>query len=605
MSTTVNFTKMQEELQWLQDNPAFDERPATLEEFLGEDYLNIAGKVRPRLRAELVEIMGEEVSGTRITRYPLAMITGGIGIGKTTVASIVLPYLCHWVLCLKDPQAFFNLLPGSRIAFMQMSTSESQAAEVVFGDIKARIQYSPWFQNNYPYDTKFTKQIRFPKDIWILPGDSAETTFEGYNILGGIVDEADSHKVTKNKDYAEAGFDTIHARITSRFGDRGFLLVIGQMKKASGFAARKYEELQKHPDAHTVSLAIWESLGPDNFEKDDDGNVKTFFYDPKRKQVIPPALIQLGVGSTNESLMEIPVVYQRDFENNPEKALRDLAGIPPAVGDPFISLTYKIDEARDRWVAAVGYDTPVDEHGQIADWFMCADSLPRVGHIDLAYSGDGDALGFAMGHVPRYVMEEGERKPYIVIDMLLRMQAPAGSEIFIGDIRRIIYMLRDVRNFPIKKITLDGFQSTDTRQQLSRKRIRSEELSVDKQVLPYYDVREALYEDRIEFPKYMVKMQRGAIELTEVAVKEFTELIDEGDKIDHPPKGSKDITDAIAGVVFTLMGERRYRRGTVDMGTSVTQKAQQKSSTGVGFQHPALPNGLGGGMSAPVPPRAP
>jgi dephospho-CoA kinase len=34
-----------------------------------------------------------------MTQFPLAMITGGIGIGKTTVASIVLPYLAHWVLC--------------------------------------------------------------------------------------------------------------------------------------------------------------------------------------------------------------------------------------------------------------------------------------------------------------------------------------------------------------------------------------------------------------------------------------------------------------------------------------------------------------------------
>jgi hypothetical protein len=31
-------------------------------------------------------------------------------------------------------------------------------------------------------------------------------------------------------------------------------------------------------------------------------------------------------------LIEIPNVYRREFENNPEKALRDLAGIPPATG---------------------------------------------------------------------------------------------------------------------------------------------------------------------------------------------------------------------------------------------------------------------------------
>jgi hypothetical protein len=154
------------ELEWLKEHPEFDEMPASIEEFLGPEYLNIAKGVRAGVKAELIEIFGEEANGERIAKYRWAMFTGAIGIGKTTMASIILPYMCHWVLCLKDPQAYYELLPGSRIAFMQMSTSEPQAKETVFGDIKARIDYSPWFQRNYPYDPKFTNQIRFPKDVW-------------------------------------------------------------------------------------------------------------------------------------------------------------------------------------------------------------------------------------------------------------------------------------------------------------------------------------------------------------------------------------------------------------------------------------------------------
>src|SRR5690242_21146810 len=115
--------------QWLKDNPAFEERPASIDQFLGEGYLNIAAGVRPGVRAALIDIFGEESNGHSIARVQRAIFTGAIGIGKTTLASIALPYMCHWVLCLRDPQAFFNLLPGSRIAFMQMSTSEDQAKE--------------------------------------------------------------------------------------------------------------------------------------------------------------------------------------------------------------------------------------------------------------------------------------------------------------------------------------------------------------------------------------------------------------------------------------------------------------------------------------------
>lgn len=602
MSMTVDYARMAAELQWLQDHPEFEERPATIREFIGKDYLNIEGKVRPAVMAELEKIVGEEVHGDKMTEYMLAMFTGGIGIGKTTIASIILPYLAHWVLCLRDPQGFFDLLPGSRIAFMQMSTSGSQAKEVVFGDIKARIEHSPWFQSKYPFDPKFKNQIRFPKDIWILPGDSEETTFEGYNILGGILDEADSHKQTANKDYAEQGYTTIYSRITSRFQKRGFLLVIGQMKKANGFAAKKFEEMRKDPDAYVVRMPIWESFGWDKYLRD-DGSRDSFWYDSKRHIIVPEGAARL---LDNSNLIEVPTTYRRDFENAPEKALRDLAGIPPATGSPFISLAYRIEEARDRWMQRYNQDpslpiqTPIKPNGEMYSWFRALNSLKRVCHIDIAYSGDGDALGLAMGHVHEMVEIEGERKPYIVFDMLMRVAAPAGTEIFLGDIRRIIYDLKDELKFKIDKVTMDGFQSTDTRQQLERRRIQTEIISIDRTVLPYHDLREAIYEGRIEFPKYMIKLRHDDTELTEIALKELSELVDNGNKVDHPFGGSKDVADAMAGVVYSLMGDRSYHKGRVRSGFVQSDQRNGPPSGYTRIEHPAI--GATDAMRAPLPP---
>lgn len=591
------------ELRWLKANPAFEERPATVNEFLAETYLNIESGVRPVIREMLGDIMGPDVTSETMTAYARAMITGGIGIGKTTIASIVLPWLCHWVLCLKNPQEFFNLLPGSRIAFMQMSTSEDQAKEVLFGDIKARILHSPWFRDNYPFDPTFKNQIRFPKDIWILPGDSKDTTFEGYNILGGIIDEADSHTVTKTKDYAQDGYDTIDARISSRFGaieradgtvnGYGCLIVIGQMKRNNGFASKIYGQFKKDPKAYARRLTIWESLGWSKF-MNPDGTRDSFWYDTKRKEIVPKIAALIG----SETMIEIPNAYRDQFENNPEKALKDLAGIPPATGDPFISLTYKIEAARDRWNTRYpDTGSPAKPDGTLEKWFRAPDSLPRVVHIDMAYSGDGDALGLTMGHVREVVTIEDELKPYISIDLLYRWQAPPGAEIFLGDVRRFIYHLRDDLKFKIKKVTMDGFQSTDTRQQLQKRRFESEQVSCDKTVLPYHDLREAIYEDRIEFPEYMVYMQRGDTELVEVAYKELTELTDEGLKIDHPEGGSKDVADSMAGVTYTLMGDRRFRRNVVSITSGASQHRQDQDRL---LRHPAL--GPNVGIAAPIPP---
>jgi hypothetical protein len=618
--TTINehHKDVLEEAMWLLKYPHFKERPASLVEFLGADYLDLKGTVRLAIQDVLSDIMGQEVNPWNPTVYPLAIVTGGIGIGKTTIASIVLPYLVHWTLCLRDPHDFFGMMPGSRIAFMQMSTSEDQAAQVVFGDIKARIEHSPWFQM-HPPSSKFTKQFRWiEEDIWIIPGDSAETTFEGYNILGGILDEADSHKVTDTKDYADQGFETISNRMSSRFDDKGFVLIIGQMKRATGFAARKFAEFQRRADAYAVRMTIWEARGdahyvchkegphPENLKLKagkDCGQVHKFWFDPIRKQILPDVIGRDRFAKGERTLMNIPTVYRIPFEQNPEKALKDLAGIPPKVGDAFISLDYKITEAIERW-QQTGDASPVLPDGRIAPWFKCLDPLPRAIHVDIGYASEGDALGIAMGHVRQMIDVEGELKPYIVIDFIMRMSAPAGGEIFLGNMRRVIYELRDKLGFKIRSVSFDGFQSQDTIQQLRKRRFKTDYLSIDKQKLPYEDLREAIYEDRIELPPLMCKFRPEDTELTSIIEKELSELIDTGPKIDHPEYGSKDVADAIAGVTYALMGDRKYRSGgVVDLGTFRDLKQRSAAVGGVPGGHPAY---LGGdGMRAPVPPTSP
>lgn len=551
------------ELDWLKNNPDFEERPASIVEFLGPKYLNIAKGIRPGLLSVLIDIFGEESNPYSLASYEEAMMTGAIGIGKTTFASIVLPYMAHWVLCLKDPQSFFNLLPGSRIAFMMMSTSETQAREVIFADVFARINHSRWFKK-YPHDPNYKNQIRWSaKDIWIIPGDSVETTFEGYNILGGVLDEMDSHRITPKKDYALEGYNTISNRIRSRFQDRGLLILIGQMKKSVGFAATKKADFEKNPKAYVSTMTIWESFGWNSprFLKE-DGTRDSFWFDVRRKTEVAE-LIATTVRSSD--FMEIPRIYQKSFRDDPDRALKDLAGIPPKVGNPFIGMTHKIDIAREKWHDRFGVDTgpvaPLLGSAEFAPWFRAKDTLRRALHIDIAYSAEGDALGMAMGHVRELKEIDDELRPVIVFDFILRMKPMPGTEIILGDVRNTIYHLKDALGFNIRSVTLDGFQSTDTIQQLNKRRYNADYLSVDKNLLPYQDLRDVIYEERVEFPKYATYLRHGDVDLLDIAYQELTNLIDTGKKVDHPPGGSKDVADAMAAVVHKLSGDRQYRRG--------------------------------------------
>lgn len=612
------------EVAWLKANPHFDQKPASIEEFCGEGYLDIASLIRPGLMQALKDIFGEEVNPDRISNFERAMVTGGIGIGKTTFASIALPYMCHWILCLRDPQDYFGLLPGSRIAFMQMSTSEKQALEVIFGDLKARVEHSLWFQNNYPPDPSYTKQMRFSKDIWILPGDSSETTFEGYNILAGILDEMDSHKVTDAKgDYADLGYNTIESRISSRFpvfgadgeeaGHKGLIICIGQMKKSNGFADKKYREFKKDPKAYVMRMSIWESFGWAKYTFK-NGTRNSFWYDTKRKKIIPSLVAGMV---KNENMIEVPNAYRHQFENNPEKALKDLAGIPPKTSDAFISLIDRVEECVERWnerhkspdgTLSGSPVKPETSRAVFEPWFRAnGDPRKRHCHLDIAYSAEGDAAGFAMGYVDSVIEIEGEKKPHIVIDCLVRVKAPAGNEILLSDLRRIIYDLKEERGFRIYSVSMDGFQSTDTMQQLRKKRYRSDYLSIDKSTLPYEDLRDAIYERRLDFPPYETYLKKGDGDLIQIAVKEITELQYANKKVDHPADGSKDVADAMAGVVSTLMGDRTYRKG-VGLGTGAIEDLDDSlyaatgtsDSMGSLIQFPT--GGLASGLQAPLPP---
>lgn len=575
--------KKVDRVKWLIDNPDFDERPATIEEFLGPGYLDIDRTqnrnlrkgvgVRAGVKQALIDIFGEDVDPDNISVARRALFSGGVGVGKSTLAAIALSYMVHWVSCLNDPQGYFELLPGSPIAFMIMSTRKEQAKEVLFGKVTALVENSEWFKkialpNQEKGESNLKNQLRFPKHIWLVPGTSQETAFEGYDILGGVIDEIDSHKQTKEKDYAEAGWSTIAGRISSRFtnptdGDhRGLLMAMGQMKKQDGFAAKKKAELEKDPNAVVVMMTIWESRGWEYYRSKKTGKIEVFYFDMLRKQIVPDLAAQ-AVASDN--IIKIPLAYKKDFELDPVKALRDLAGIPPAVEDPFIGAVDRIDEAQDKWqVRFSDLKYTVNSDVRTPSFhpdFRAADNMKRAIHVDIGYSASGDAMGMAMGHVAEMIEVDNEIKPYIVIDYVMRMRASGGQPLMLADFRQIIYHVRDELKFKIGVVTLDGFQSTDSIQIMQQKRFNVDLLSVDKSKAPYEDLRQAIYERRIEFPRYMTFLHKDETEKVNIIKKELSELTDTGPKIDHPPKGSKDCTDAMAGVVYVLMGNSAYRRG--------------------------------------------
>jgi len=170
----------------------------------------------------------------------------------------------------------------------------------------------------------------------------------------------------------------------------------------------------------------------------------------------------------------------------------------------------------------------------------------RMAHVDLAKSNN--ACGFACGlivgqkEVQRGIGKDKhiELKPIIRIELALRVVPPHHGEIPIAKVRGIIYQLADI-GCEFEIITYDSFGSEESIQTLKAETYNAENYSVDTTPTAYEELKLALYDDRLicyEIP--MLKKELGSLEKNEKT-----------GKIDHPsgPGGSKDLADAVAGVV--------------------------------------------------------
>lgn len=438
-------------------------------------------------------------------------------------------YIIHRLLCLKDPQSFYNKAKGTKIAFINISTSLAQAKDIVFGEIKNRIDNSPWFQENYPPDQKIKSVLRFPKSIYVLPVGSNEEAPLGYTIFGGIIDEASFHKMTKDKDYAEESYHQIKKRIASRFlkdGVRhGKMCVITSPRYVNDFAERKFRE-----DSSKTTLKrrvpLWEAMPKDTFcgETFDIGK---YLSEHKGKMC--------------------PIEYERDFIQSPERAMRDFGAQASLAIEAFFRdhniINEKVNKERRH---------PFNKlTNSFEEWFYNRRSLPNYDpekyyiHCDLGLNkgGKGDNAAIAMGRFAGWETYESadgkkEKRPLIKIAYMERISSGPKSEILFSEVRERIYKLKDI-GYDIHKILFDGWQSIDSVQTLNSAGFDAAFFSVDRNPEAYHTLKAALLEGRLDYYYYKPFIEE---------LQQLEEV--KGNKIDHPRLGKKDVSDCVASICY-------------------------------------------------------
>lgn len=484
------------ELNRLLEYPDYDEIPIGPEEFLTSDeYLGVEKEVWAGVKQDVIDFFNSGVSE--------GIICSGIGAGKSYFTSLAFAYLAYRLLCFKSPQTHLKLARGSTIMLLNMGKTGMQSKKVVFHEISNRIKYSKWFRSKYPPDERIRSELRFPKDIVIFPGNAKETFPLGYNLYGGIIDEASWHMEASERDTAENIYNAMKKRIVSRAG--GFLLIISSPRYANDFTEKKMKEAEKFPDRiFSRRRAIWD-VKPGDLVAIANGD----YFLHKNPQ-------------TNK-ILKIPNKYKPDFDSNPDLALRDYGAVASKTTEIYFKDEHKVKQAFKDKI------NPVKKNRIDYNLFNI-EKVKYYVHIDLGVKVD--AAGITMCH------REGNK---VVLDFILRLNPKEIGEIDFEDVRKIFFEL-DEKGADLGMVSYDSWQSEDSKQQFEKKGIPIRILSIDRGTGPYDTLKSMIYQNRL----VGVRDKQAVIEL-------LTLEMFRGRKIDHPREGSKDLADAIAGAVYNCV----------------------------------------------------
>ena len=542
----------------------YDEIPVSIDEFLENDrYLgkvyNNGKNIYPYWRNFLHNFFHDNPDKA----FEVAL-TGAIGVGKTTIASIALIYLIYKTLCLKDPQKFYGLSGNSQIVFVVMNLTLELAYSGLYSLIVEAIRLSPWFCERVDIRGKYEFSITFPKNVMLMAGSQTTHTI-GKNVLGAVLDEVNFSNAPKgSKNSVMDMYRNIRRRLESRFLKQGrmpgILMMVSSKNTELDFLEQYIQSIKHQKTTWVVDEPVYNIKPPETYI---GVRFKVAVGDKTKESYIITESDNIDeVLNRGYRIIEVPIEYKVAFEQDINDALKDISGISSVSTSKLIPYAGRIDVCFDGKRKSpfyteeiqLGLDSVEDIKDFLDDLSILRRDLgkPRFAHIDIGLKGD--RLGLTIVHssksitVDRYTatgaIDKVSENVYD-IDLMLAIRAVSGSEIPLFKVREFLLWLSSYIGYKFKKITFDGFQSADSIQLLKMAGLDAGLLSVDRTDIPYLNLRACILEQRLVG-------YYNSIVVEELRDLEYDR---KAKKVDHPivkydgSPGSKDLSDALCGAV--------------------------------------------------------
>lgn len=563
------------ETVWLQD---YEEIPVDIDTFLEDDrYLgratNNGKQIYPFWRKTLRTIFaaGE-------TDFEEIAFSGAIGIGKTAIAVYALAYLTYRLLCLKNPQRYFGFADTDDIAIFFFNATVALAYGVGYGRLHACLMESPWFLEHGSIQGSAQNPYYVPGKHVVIKAGSKGSHGLGQQIFAAMLDEVNftpGSNTMIEKSKIMQTYSSVKARIKSRFIKNGRLLgkmfLVSSKRAENDFLEVYLQRRKGESDAgklFVVDEPLWVVKPSDTYS----GKKFRVAYGSKQ---LTPRVVEPGddINALREmgfEILEVPIEFESDFRFNIVTALQDLAGV--ALPGTTSYFNYKVFSKcycdRENPFTAEILQIGVDDELEYYQFFNAQMvpkrffELPMAIHVDTSLVNDNTGITGSC-YVKNVLAdtEDGttEKRVYAQV-FSVGIHAPPGSEISMAKTRRFIYYLRKI-GFNIVMISTDTYQSAEFHQILRDKGFNTQIRSLDRTPEGYHILREAMVEDRIEMIHH-AKLENELI---------YLQRDSSTGKLDHPPNGSKDISDSLAGSIWDL-SLLPYEPGLSDLYISMATK---------------------------------
>lgn len=602
------YSKTYEEV-WLAD---YKEIPVDIDTFLDSDtYLGRTNRngaaVYPFWRKALNEFFG---AGNKYWEW---ISSGATRIGKSTTGVSAGAYCLYRMMCLKDPQKFFNKKEVSKFSFLFFNITKDLAKGVGFREFNDTLKESPWFNAHGTFSNSEQNFYYIPEGGKIVIDYGSDASHGlGQQVFCAFMDECNFSQagvkdVKKAKKKMKETYDTLVTRVTGTFkhGGQVFGKVFAMSSKRSDSDFMEdyvKEQLAAGAGEHMfiTDAPQWEVLPPETFSKETftiavGGRHQKSFVVPDN-QCFPEALDDLV--SQGYRLLHPPVDMKSRFLSDFNIALRDLAGIAVLGAASYFTqemLTRVINKSRKNPFYSDILQTGTNDNIAIENYFHLEEVLPEFKripiyiHLDLSLTTDRTGIsGGGITGRKDIVSEDGKvtSVPTFTHMFQIEIEAPRNDKISYSKILAFICWLRK-SGYNIARVSRDQFQSEYLAQELERQGFTVDKVSVDRTPDGYDALHTVINEQRID----MIDSQLLQDELIHLQRDLVSGICD------HPVGGGKDGADGLAGWVWNAIIH--------NPGTIVSAASKAKAVAAVGGKSnrfmpgkSGTPSSLGGAFDA-------